>query len=166
MALTYTRPDWRAGQYPKGGELETVLDQIDYLTAPGWTDYTPSWLGSVTNPVIGNGTLAGRYRVSPSGDIVYFVIRILMGGTTTYGSGFWTVSLPTDPAASATSQLELVVTAMGVDSSLGNRYNLAGNVFAGPLVFNTTASNLLTSTNPFTWASSDYLIANGWYEPA
>lgn len=166
MALTYTRPDVKAGQYLRGADLEAILDQIDALTAGEWTAYTPTWTASTTNPAIGNGSISGRYRVAPSGNLVFFTFRIAAGATTTFGTGFWSVGLPTDPAPSATAQLEMCVGSLAIDTSLGNRYNLTGDVFASNLVFNTTASNLVTNTNPFAWATTDILKGQGWYEPA
>lgn len=55
-------------------------------------NYTPVWTATVTNPSIGNGTLSGRY--SRSGGVVTVSGQIVIGSTTTTGSGIWRISLP------------------------------------------------------------------------
>jgi len=54
--------------------------------------YVPQWVGSVTNPSIGNGSITGTYNMR--GNVVEVQIFISMGSTTTYGSGSYTFSLP------------------------------------------------------------------------
>lgn len=49
-----------------------------------WFSFTPLWQGAAGDPVIGNGTLAGRYR--RVGSSVEMQITIITGTTTTYGS--------------------------------------------------------------------------------
>jgi hypothetical protein len=65
--------------------------------AAAWTTYNPSWTASVTNPVIGNGTITGRYK--QIGKTVFVVVKISMGTSTTYGSGIWRISLPVNAFA-------------------------------------------------------------------
>jgi hypothetical protein len=57
-----------------------------------WSFYTPTWTGSVSNPAIGNGMLAGRYTVI--GKLVHVNIVMDAGTTTTFGSGIWSFGLP------------------------------------------------------------------------
>lgn len=56
------------------------------------TSYNMIWKGSITNPSIGNGTIASAYTVS--GKTVKVSIYIAMGTTTTFGSGNYTFTLP------------------------------------------------------------------------
>lgn len=57
-----------------------------------WTDYTPTWASSGTQPAIGDGSILGRYvRI---GDTIYAMGKLLAGSTTTYGTGTYTLSLP------------------------------------------------------------------------
>src|SRR5579864_7885838 len=62
------------------------------LAMGAWASYTPSWTGSSTNPSLGNGSLTGRY--TQIGKVVLFSVVLTAGSTTTYGSGFWTFTLP------------------------------------------------------------------------
>jgi hypothetical protein len=59
-----------------------------------WTLYTPVWRGSTTSPVIGNGTISGRYM--NVGSTVMGEVRIVAGSTGFLrGVGTYSISLPT-----------------------------------------------------------------------
>lgn len=57
-----------------------------------YTSFTGSWLASVTNPSIGNGTI--RAWVARVGDSARIRYQIVPGSTTTFGSGDYYVMLP------------------------------------------------------------------------
>lgn len=129
--------------------------------------YTPSWNGAVVNPALGNGTLTGRY--SEIGKTVNFNIRLTMGSTTTYGSSFWTFTLPA--SSNTVNPVNLPYgTASINDLSSGNIYtaqavmhnagdvvlNLPGNPDTGPA----------SATVPFTFATGDTILISGTYEAA
>lgn len=57
-----------------------------------WASYTPAWTGATTNPVLGNGTLVGRYAVT--GKTCHVAIRLIPGSTTTFGSGTYLFGVP------------------------------------------------------------------------
>jgi hypothetical protein len=158
MTWTLRPANWdKPGHPDRGDEREAILDQIESLTSPGWTQYTPVWTAS-TPPAIGNGTLIGRYRLSADGDIAHFIVRIVMGSTTTYGTGAWSIGFPTTGAVpSGTGYLEAVGYGTAFDSSSGSITVLATK---------TTSTLMLpncSSTVPFTWATNDTLILNGFY---
>jgi hypothetical protein len=77
----------------------------------GWTAYTPVWTASNGTPVLGNGTLTGRYR--RRGRHVELRIFLSWGSTTNGATGFYTFSLPFPAAAS------------GVETILAAKYNVA-----------------------------------------
>ena len=59
-----------------------------------WTTYTPTFTGTVTNPVIGNGSAVGRYM--NVGATIFGEIRIIAGTTGfSRGEGIYRVGLPT-----------------------------------------------------------------------
>lgn len=165
--MTWTRPSLfdKPGQRNKGGEDRAVLDQIAELTAPGWTLFTPTWTGSVSNPVINNGTLSARWRWSTESDLVELEYYVLMGSTTTYGSGFYSFSWPSSPAPSASAQTALTGVALAVDVSAGNRFPCAIDIFSGAFVVAVPTGGLCSTTSPFTWATGDRLLINTRYEP-
>jgi hypothetical protein len=79
---------------PAGHQLVAAdFDAYENLTG-AWTDYSASlaWTASSVNPALGNGTKGARYM--QAGKTVQYQGRIVMGSTTTYGTGDWRVNLP------------------------------------------------------------------------
>lgn len=129
------------------------------LDATGWTSYTPTWTALSTNPVLGNGQISGSYK--QVGKTVHATGQILMGSTTTYGSGAWLVSTPTTAAGAA----------IAVGSALIRSSTVAANRIGGSVEFNTPstlafygAGGAVASTVPFTWAINDRLRWSITYE--
>jgi hypothetical protein len=133
-----------------------------------WTPYVPVWTASVTNPVIGNGTITGSYAVI--GKTCFVRGNIAMGSTTTFGSGEWYVSMPI-PAINADAIL-LTATLLDNGSAWYNAIMVgarAGFNSKAPLQYvnitNGTASDV-NPTQPFTWTNTDRFVWNGSYEIA
>jgi hypothetical protein len=144
------------------GNLTVDVDQT------AWTAYTPTWTAASTNPVIGNGTIQGYYKVI--GKTCFVRGNIAMGSTTTFGSGEWYVSMPF--TASHADAILMTVTLLDNGSAW---YNATLNgARAG---FNTKAAMQfvnhnngtagdVNATNPFTWTNTDRFIWNGSYQIA
>ncbi|MDX5566910.1 hypothetical protein PYK79_31760 [Streptomyces sp. ID05-04B] len=75
-----------------------TLGRTDSGSGTPWQPYTPSWTASPTNPVIGNGSLTGRYTLLPN-NTCHVAIRLAPGSTTTFGSGTYVFGLPVPTAA-------------------------------------------------------------------
>jgi len=142
-------------------QLRSNLKLVDGTSPDGaWTSYTPTWTASVTNPVLGDGTIDGRYK--QFGKIVHFYINILMGSTTTFGTGDWRVSLP----VASQNNFNVIANVMYLDNTTQWYEGSALNAFTGSTTTltmyytNTTASNI----TPFNWAAGDYLVITGTYE--
>lgn len=154
-----------------GADLASLLlqwrTQINSNTAPGWTTFTPTWTGATTNPVIGNGSISGKYRRSATSDIVHFWIYILMGSTTTYGSGVWRFGIGAMPALSASAKLWCAPQGWARDSSTTANYDITARWDAASGTFiGSSQGSLLLQGVPFTYATADEIALNGWYEPA
>lgn len=163
---------------PAEGELSYLTDSNTYewhdgsswktlFSGAAWTPYSPNWSASVTTPVIGNGTLSGRYQ--QIGKTVHFAAQITMGSTTTYGAGQWTLSLPV-PALTATT-LRPVIQGRIFDSSPASAWSAQSWIGgAGDLMTLEAqgASNVqaLTPTFPITFATGDLVTYQGTYEAA
>lgn len=114
--------------------------------------YVPAWTGSVSDPAIGNGTITAQYV--KAGQMCRVMIRFVMGTTTTYGSGFWRLSLPFTAAD-----------AFELEGQYGILSDASGGKQAAITQANTTsiftlsstvgALALVTATAPFTWTSTD-----------
>lgn len=74
--------------------LSDDLVTLDNIASEAWTAYTPTLAAATSNPEIGNGTIEGRYQ--KIGLLVHVEILIVIGSTTTLGSGQWRVGLPVD----------------------------------------------------------------------
>lgn len=120
---------------------------------PDWFAYTPTWTGASTNPTIGNGSIVGSFQVS--GRLAHIRVLIVMGSTTTYGTGIWTVSYPV-------TEIFTYGTADGLglafDASSSNNYHA---IWRGGLIATPASPAVFYSlTVPFTWATDDQLQLN------
>jgi hypothetical protein len=125
--------------------------------------YTPVLGAAGGSPVIGNGTLTGRYF--RQGKATHFSTRLIAGTTTNYGTGVLTVTLPFTPV----SKGRVGVTGTLIDISASDIYHISG------YWINTTEITLVThgtnglhgsisGTAPFTLASGDEICLQGTFE--
>jgi hypothetical protein len=142
-------------------QLEREVERLQRWERPAyiWKAYTPTWTADTTNPAIGNGTLTGRYIVI--GKLCTYVLGLVMGSTTNYGSGNWAFSLPIN--AVNTAGINFYGVAHLRKSSIANYERIAEivptnsvsviNMFIDP----TQGSNStkISATVPFTWGEGD-----------
>jgi hypothetical protein len=113
-----------------------------------WTQYTPTWTASPSNPVIGNGTMLARYRIT--GKTLYWRLTMVMGSTTTFGSGTWSWSLPGSfTFQGGGSQIGAAVGDNGASATFLNVFGDSG--------FPTQVRSFFTSANPFAWGNTHHL---------
>lgn len=132
-----------------------------------WVSYTPSWTAASVNPVIGNGTITGQYKVI--GKTCFVRGNIVMGSTTTFGSGEWYVSMP----FTASNADAILLNANVLDNSTA-WYNAliagarAGFNFKSAIQYQNTGgtTDSLSPSTPFTWTNGDRFLWNGSYEIA
>lgn len=155
MAWTTPRT-WVAGEKPSASTLNTHIR--DNLAAIGdaWTSYAPT-LGNWTQ---GNGTLTGHSM--QAGKLTSFRIKLTLGSTSVV-SGSPTFTLPVNASAARTVN----GLAMFWDDGAGLYFGgWAFNSGVGTLVVRSDASATLSTTVPFTWATSDVVLITGTYEAA
>lgn len=120
---------------------------------PGWTPYTPA----VTGWSLGNGSAVGDYKIAEHS--LALRATVIAGSTTTFGAAP-VIGLPTGveidtPVRSAAGVATLR------DDSTGAIYNAFARALSTTTIgFKLTGSqgnDNLTSTVPFTWATSDEL---------
>lgn len=126
--------------------------------------YTPAWLGGVASPVLGNGTLQGRYR--EDGEWIDYTIRIVIGSTTNIGSGLYTFGLP----FAARTDDRLMGHAWFQDAS-GAYYQMQALNDTATTITLFTENGLgiqqaLSATTPVTLAVGDRIDIKGRYERA
>lgn len=164
MSLNTTPRTWVASEIVDATEMNTeVRDALTGLQA-AWDTYTPTWTANTTNPSLGNGTRVGRFlRI---GKTVHVRIEIVAGSTTTFGSGFFILSLPV--AARTTA---------GSDGMPGSVYLLdasgGARQFGGVILQSSTSVRMfgptgasIDSATPWAWATTDAITVDFIYEAA
>lgn len=115
--------------------------------------YTPAWTGTGSNPSCGDCTLRGEF--SRAGDKITAIIDLIVGSTTTFGSGTWEFSLPT--AALMLSGTVQIGTAFLTDAG-------TTTAAAVPVLLNGESKvdlrvvgglGVVNPTTPWTWATGD-----------
>jgi hypothetical protein len=136
--------------------LERAVDELSKeIESYATKRITPVWVGATTNPVLGNGSLIARYRLT--GDFCEFWLRLVAGSTTTFGTGEWTFQLP-----AAARDFAQYGSAHLLDAGT-NRFAGACEVLPGTTVLRVFAHGSLNSVRnnvPFTWAVNDELHAH------
>lgn len=133
-----------------------------YVGATDWVSYTPILTAATTNPTIGNGTIKGRWKYLDRKTVCLY-IHISFGSTSTYGSGAWMISLPSN-ITSANTHMQLL---NGSIMDNGTDWKLAaGRINPATAVINIIpeGSSDVYNTSPMTWASGDALTLQGVIE--
>jgi len=142
-----------------------VLTAAQMNSVSEWTSYTPQWTSSGTQPVIGDGVLLGKYlRINK---FIMAEMTLITGGTTTFGTGQYRLSLPITAKAPLWNYANA---GMGriFDASAVQAYWTAALFFAGATTYVafTTSFGTVTNTVPMTWGVSDELTVQVMYEAA
>jgi hypothetical protein len=134
--MTFAPKTWVVGEVVSAATMnQEIRDQFNSIFG-AWTSYTPTWTGATTNPVIGNGTLTGRYI--KVGRTCTVSLLLIPGSTTTYGAGTYLFGLPF-PAAS------------DVVSCLGSARISGGATWIGHMLVGSSATSAnLTFSNTTT----------------
>lgn len=133
------------------------------------TAYTPAWTAATTNPAIGNGQIGGKFVKLGRLGVVW--VRVVMGSTTTYGTGNYSLGLPAGwsaDVATISGAVPRVGAGQAFDSSAGNGYDVV-RVYAAtastiqpvaadpPGATRGTGGGVFDNATPFIWASGDTL---------
>lgn len=134
----------------------------DGITSKGPVEYTPVWSSTGTQPVLGDGTIYGRYTLL--GRLVHLYIELIMGSTTTYGTGEYRFSIPIPP-----ENRLWCLPGVAMDSGVGYE-DITGIVQDGTslVVLRTLTSvgatlAVVNSTTPITFGTADRIIVQGTY---
>lgn len=125
--------------------------------------FTPTWTAVSVNPSIGDGTIFGYYYLR--GKKCWIDVVVLMGSTTTFGTGAWMLSLPYAGKALDTGVPPSgLLSAFAFDS--GTNYRLGMGMLSSTTalrsIFDSAADNTGPAV-PFTWANGDALRITGEY---
>lgn len=124
---------------------------------PAQFAYTPSWTSSGTQPAIVNGTITGSFSIV--GNMCDVKVNISMGGSTTFGTGTYSISYP---VTEVTGGVEANGMCLLFDSSVSGFYPAMWR--AGSLMqLATVPSSFAANNAPFTWAASDQMQLSNRY---
>lgn len=175
-AIGPTGPAGPAGATGPTGAASTVPGPAGATGPTGsfaitpWTTYTPILYGSTSNPVIGNGSITGRYV--NIGATIIGEIRIVAGTVGfSRGSGTYSVSLP---AAGVFENFQPVGQVVMRDEGPGTNY-------FGTAIFNSNNGNrvelfmhsqsatydegvAVTESQPFLFSANDKILIHIQYE--
>lgn len=160
------------GVVSSGGGAWSV-DAAGNLTAAAnintgaWTTFTPTWTSSGTAPVLGTGTLVGRYN--KVGRQVVVQIALVIGTTTTTGTGEWRFAIPVAQSTASGANTFWAGSAFGFDQGVA--------FYNGVVVLDTVNAyvrvakgdgtlNFWQSNQPFTWGNPDQMSLTFTYESA
>lgn len=144
------------------GDRVTYHDAAVEAMLADWVAYTPSWLGSVTNPVLGNGILEGRYK--QIGKTVHFQMHLQFGSTTTLGSGNWSFTPPVGISQVLTNVYEVGTWHVN-DVSTNNNYSGDAVAFGNNIYCFVSVSPVtyMVNNSPIAWAVGDHIGMAGTY---
>jgi hypothetical protein len=147
---------WTAQGITSGAVLPAAT--LQSIGAPS-VFYTPTWTSTGTQPNIGNGSVQGAYFQFQK--FIVGEIQIVVGSTTTFGTGTYLVSLPLPANSSWCSGFGMILDASagyisysGVALGTGNNLEFRfGN-----------ASGIWSPTVPITLANNDQVRIRFFYE--
>lgn len=143
--------------------LKLVTDQINSLTAPGWTSYTPTWTGSGGNPTVGNSTLNFRYRRAADSDLVIVAFSIFIGSTFVQGTGTYQWTLPFTGSANWAAFLGSMYI---FDSGTAARFGATVKLDSTTVMSGGLGTSAVGAGSPQVWAVNDEIKGTILYEPA
>ncbi|MYZ38351.1 MULTISPECIES: hypothetical protein [unclassified Streptomyces] len=168
--MTFSPRTWVVGEIVTDAMLNVeIRDQFNSMF-DAWTTYTPTFVSTGTAPVLGNGTLTGRYM--KWGRTVMVFAQFTAGSTTTFGSGNLSIGLPVAGSAGSTpGLLDLQCSRTGsVNFAVGRCTLPSGATTTGtcwwPSVSTIGDWDAWTATVPWTLAAADIVRVYGVYQSA
>lgn len=141
-----------------------VLSYMAPNSTGAWASWTPTWAASTTQPVVGNGSLTGRY--TQIGKTVFASLGVVFGSTTTAGTGNWLFSVPVAPNTTVIGASGIIGTAEALDFGTGQYLGMCRMSAANFVIVVPTLASFFGNTIPFTWVSGDTLSVSLTYEAA
>jgi hypothetical protein len=119
------------------------------------TTYTPTLTSANADASLGNGTIVGYY--SRNGRTVKATAQIILGSTTSFGTGLVYISLPFIPSANIAQHGSALLLDSGTLWYVAVSRTLVDGTARAEIFPPTSATGPITATTPFTWTTSDQL---------
>lgn len=154
-------------------EISTAAQQLAPPSSPTlesmwrpWAAYTPTWdsFGAPT-PTLGNGTLTGRFR--RLGTVIQVQVTLVIGSTTTLGTGGWVFYLPSGVTGRTQSGLVQMGSAVLLNSGIAE-YRASVKLESGGtfmvLVDDASPIANVTGASPFGFGTNDSVNITATFE--
>lgn len=170
--MTTTPRTWSSGEIPTGADFNVeIRDQFNSIFG-AWTAYTPTWTAATTAPVLGNGTLVGRYL--KVGRTVQMTAQLTIGSSSTFGSGNLSLGLPAAAASisgGSPGLLDVSVSRSVSPNFAIGKAPLSGSATTTGTIWLPSVSTIgdwdaWTSATPYTLAAGDIVRVYGTYQAA
>lgn len=156
-----------AGQRLTAAQLQTIVAQVDSLTAPGWISYG-SWAtlitASVTAPTQGASTAAGLYRRTAGSDLCHFQLRLDIGGGFSPGSGAYRFLLPFAAGSDELAAFHSTINEAGTSLRVGGTTFVDATHFE--MWYDAAGSPVGSAGLSTPWTTSDWIRIAGAYRVA
>lgn len=142
-------------------DLNVTLAKIAH-EAP--TASVVTWTGTGSNPSLGNGTLAGHHIIL--GRLVFGLIKLSIGSTTTLGSGIWEWSIPVAyDAAWSFGDNTPFIGKVRANNSGSETHGFVGvsNNTSRLRLYDDSSVAAYGPAAPFAWGNGDFLTATYLY---
>lgn len=166
MGVNSTPATFTTSEVVTATKLNTEIRDPWIGIQAAWTTYAPTWSASTTAPVIGNGAIGGRYL--QIGKTIRYHISVLMGSTTTYGTGNYTFTLPFVPLLANASEWMGNAAARDNSGPTSRAFTAElSNTVSGTIALRQADNfTLMSNVSPYTWAVSDRISIHGEFEIA
>lgn len=146
-------------------QRNTLVSNLQDLGTNNWNTepnaYTPTWTSSGAAPALGNGTLVGSFV--RAGRMITANLLLQIGTTTTFGTGAYFFSLPTQ-LATTEALGSCLMEHSGVSDYIG--VAKADNVNGIRVFTGAQPAATLSPTTPFTFVATDTIAITITYESA
>lgn len=170
--MTFSPRTWTVGEVVSAAQLnQEIRDQFASIFDV-WTAYTPTWTASTTNPSLGNGTIVGRSL--KVGRTVTMTAQLVVGSTTTFGTGNQQIGLPYTTATVTNGSpglLDVSITRTGAPNFVIGRIPLGQNSLNTGTIWVPSAVTIgdwdaWTNNAPWTITTGDIVRVYGTYQSA
>lgn len=156
-----------AGSRMTAAKINELVNQVNSLTDPDWTDYSASFTltAATTNPTKGNSVYSARYRRPANCDLIHYEGKITIGSTFVVGSGVYRFSLPVN--ATTLAQANTVGQGYIFDSGTANRQVTVRADAATYLqmYLHDALAAIGNAGSGTAWAAGDIIAWSIYYEP-
>jgi hypothetical protein len=143
--------------------MASLFAQGNAITADklngAYTAYSVVWSTTGSAPAIGNGSVSGAWQ--RLGDVMFVLVVLQWGTTTTSGTGAFKFSLPLAASTTGSTPHDSGY-GWGIDQGVAY-YQGTIQLYDSTHLIVSNSAGAWGATAPFTWGNTDELVACGWF---